>query len=152
MDNKDNKKMNLDVSGIINGQNGLFTLILIAVIIIQVFWFIKKGGISYQGHGLRIGANSKKLLIAELELGRALVDAIPVKPDDFELLHTVELLYNQIEKWIVINNITDDSYYIHTKQLIVRAIPNIDKLLEDSDKFTEVIINELVSLKKAYKE
>lgn len=138
------------ISNIINGSNGKFTLIFILIILVSLFYGISKGSISFSGHGLQVG-NGKQLLIAELDLGRALVDAIPVNPLDYELLHTVEVLYNQIERWIVINNITDSDFYIHTKQLIVRAIPNIDKLLDDPDKFTEIVIRELVSLKKSFK-
>ena len=139
------------LASILNGGNIIPILIFVALVLIGVYYVIKKGFIRFQAHGLLIG-NDKRLLIAELELGRALVDSIPVDNNDFELLHTVEMLYNQIEKWIVVNNITDAEWYVRNKQIIVRSIPNIYKILEDPDLFVNMTIKELVSLKKSWRQ
>ena len=118
--------MTIDLNGILNGQNGLFTLILVAVIVVQVFWFIKKGGISYQGHGITIGKvreNELRIVREEKQYMRSITDAtindIPKEIRDksfYRCKYVIEEYKNFLETLIEFNHLTKDEVYVNLKE------------------------------------
>lgn len=149
--------MNVDLNGILNGQNGLFTLILIAIIVIQVFWFIKKGGISYSGHGLNIGRtreNELRIIREQLQYMESVADAtindIPeeLKHGDkyYRSKYVIGKYKDLIERMIIYNHLTKDDVYVKLKS--EEAYNIVMKITDDAFFKTEQFKDYMMKLTK----
>jgi hypothetical protein len=135
---------------ILTSSNAVTSIVGFIIVIVLLAILSSLGLVSFKGNRLSIGKESddRKLLIDEMTLARAMVDCIPVEHDDWKKRVIVEDIYNKIQDWIVKNNIRNTPQYITAKQYAIKSIKNVFEVLEDPDSFVEVLINELVELKK----
>lgn len=145
-------------------SNGVWSLVLVAAVIILVAILIKKGVLSYKGHGLQIGETIPRELIRnQWELSQTTCEAqfVKIRPyceTDVEAKYLISKVNDIFQAAIVYNYMSTSENYIKAKQhLVLNSIrkrstnPHFQSLeFEDCcNKFTENLIKDLVRMKEA---
>lgn len=158
------------LAAIVNGNNGVFALIILSFVLLFVIIGIKKGLISFKGKGLNIGdhisgtSRIKQLqwdyLQAETEIAlRNLPEEYLQEPKKWRTHYVVGKYRDILEQAIIMNNIITDDEYIESKQAlaysaILKATVDPYFKSEDFRKFTfdltEKIIKQFYKIKTKY--
>ena len=106
-------------------SNGVWSLALVAAVIILVAILIKKGVLSYKGHGLQVGESNERTLITnqwsyattacEGQYNRIR----PYCKSDEHAKYVIARVEDVFQEMVVHNHITDDDVYIRCKQQLV---------------------------------
>lgn len=157
------------VSNLINGTNGLFVLGFLLILLIVGTVLIKKGILSFSGHGLSIGGDEqeRKIMRQQSEYLTMIADGtirdlpkhLVEGPSYYRSKYTISKFKDIFESAIMYNHITDDEEYIQLKQEIAYSM--ILKVTEDDffktsefknylNKLVEKIIKRFVKIRKAY--
>ena len=156
---------------IINGNNGIIVIILIGFVVVQLFWGIRKGKISFKGHGLSIGQtreNELRIVREQLQYTGHVIDGTFTKlPEQFQencyafkCKYWLSLLKDFIETMIIYNHIREDNIYVELKQ---ESAYNLMLSHVDNDPYwkspefrgliyntIEEIIKDLIKVRKTY--
>jgi len=159
------------ITKLVNGPNGTILILFIILVIINVIQGIRKGYISFMGHGLNINAaeNEAKIRRQQSEYLNMIADGtIRDLPKNFQegnsyyrSKYVISKFKDIFEMAIMYNHITDDEEYITLKQ--ETAYSMIMKVTEDDyfrspefkkylDDLVEKIIKRFVKIRKAYSE
>ena len=146
------------------GKSGLPVLVTVVVIILILMFAVKKGWVSFRGHGLEVGESKDRNLIRnQFEYVDAICNAKFVKlhehiKDEFLCKHIIDKVIDLFQLWVVVNNMSDDENYVRAKQALVYSA-----ILKRTDcpwvagedfkaccnKFVENLIRDLVRMKRA---
>ena len=160
------------IQEVLTSDNFWKSVIGIGVLVILFAVLVKKGLISFKGHGLNVGnTNEEELAIVRTqiqwceadcnnmlrELTNKLTEATYI--DEYRLKYTVEKVLDELIKIIIFNHITLEPTYIKLKQdLIWSVVSNINpeplwnNLEEIVKKRVEVAIRTLYEIRHFYNE
>jgi hypothetical protein len=155
------------VSEILTSSNIVPLLIGIGVVLLVLTILVKKGYISLDLKGVKIGIaeNERKIMRYQMEycslICTTFIDqqALPPGIDTYHVKWVNELLYDEMIKWIAYNHISDDRFYIENKQEIIWAIivAHTEKEFFHSEQLkkavtdeVEAIIKHLVEIRRFY--
>ena len=103
------------ISSIVNGNNGLSVIVFAIILIILFSVLVKKGVISINKGGVRIGSDERELTIVRnqsqwaylylMSLKGKLIDVEEPKRDDFFADVVLERCYDKVVEWITYNHI-----------------------------------------------
>lgn len=152
------------------GSNGIPVLIFAVFTIILIGILAKKGIISFEGKGLKLGDTiSSNSRIKQLQWGyvqaeteialRSLPNEYLEEPKKWRTHYVVGKYRDVLEQAIILNNIIEDDEYIESKQVL--AYSEILKATQDDyfktkefqeylNSLTSKIIKQLVKIKKRY--
>lgn len=117
------------LTDIINGQNGLVSLIVIAGIIAAIIYAFKCGKVSYKGHGLSVGETREselRIVREQMQYMERTVDSLFTKlPENFQVnecykyacKYWLSVLKDFLEVMIIYNHLREDNVYIELKQM-----------------------------------
>lgn len=154
-------------SNVLTSANLVPLLIGIGVVLLVLTILVKKGYVSLDYKGVKVGIaeNERKIMRQQMEycshICTTFIDQqnLPPDCDTYRIMWVNELLFDEMNKWICYNHISDDKFYIENKQEIIWAIivANTEKDFFHSDElkklvFDEVdrIIKHLVEIRKFY--
>jgi hypothetical protein len=155
------------VSEILTSSNIVPLLIGIGVVLLVLTILVKKGYISLDLKGVKIGIaeNERKIMRQQMEycshICTTFIDQQQLPPDcdTYRIMWVNELLFDEMCKWICYNHISDDRFYIENKQEIIWSIivANTEKDFFHSDGLKKVVTDEveriikhLVEIRKFY--
>lgn len=116
------------VAQIINGQNGIASLIFLLILVGVIYLAFKKGKIRYQGHGLSVGQTREselRIVREQMQYMERTVDGLFTKlPRDFQInecykykcKYWFSVLKDFLEVMIIYNHLREDNVYIELKQ------------------------------------
>lgn len=145
--------------------NGIWSLIAVIAIIVIFLIAIKKGILSFRGHGLSIGTADSEAKIRNMQqlYAKALFEGtISDLPEECEYYHkrfVISQCLDEVERMIRENHITDDDTYVETEYQIIYAIvlkyTTIDYFRKDGFKdylhdLVEKLVKQLVKIRKQY--
>lgn len=149
-------------------SNGVWSLILVAVVIIILLYAVKKGWIGGSIKGVKIGnkteAEVKIRSMQDLYAKSLLESTISFLPETCEYYHkrfVISECLDEVQRMIRENHITDDSVYIETEYAIVYNIVlkyTKDNYFRDEEfraylhGIMEKLIKQLVKIRKQYSE
>ena len=108
--------------------NGIWSLVAVIVIIVILLIAIKRGILSFHGHGLSVGTADSEAKIRNMQqlYAKALFEGtISDLPKECEYYHkrfVISQCLDEVERMIRENHITDDDTYIETEYQIIYAI------------------------------
>lgn len=123
--------MTVDVSSLLNGQNGVFILLSILLIFFIIIILLKKGFIKVKTNHVEIGKvedKERSLLRQQIEYAESACYGMKYKlPKDLGLeeyrtKYIIEKVYDEFIKIILFNHLSLDKGYIKTKQEIIRNV------------------------------
>ena len=144
-------------------SNGWISVVAVLLIVAGLLYFVKKGYISFKGHGLNIGETIPRELIRnQWELAQSTCEAqfVKIRPyceTDVEAKYLIAKVNDIFQSAIVYNYMSTSENYIKAKQHLVlnsikkrSADPHFQSLeFEDCcNKFTESLIRDLVRMKE----
>lgn len=147
-------------------SNGWISLAAIIVIIIIFLFAIKKGLISFNGKGLKVGeSNDRTLIRNQWEYANSSCEAqyVKIRPyckSDEEAKYLIARTEDVFQSAIIYNYMTEAEDYVKAKQaLVLQAIQkrsSNEHFFSDDFKsccyrFTENLIKDLVRMKRLYK-
>lgn len=152
---------------ILTSPSSIPILIGLGVLILLIIFLIKKGYISLDLKGIKVGVaeNERRIMRQQMEYCSLICTTfinqqkLPPECDEFHVKWVNELLFDEMVKWVCYNHITDDRFYIENKQEIIWAIivSNTEKDFFHSDQLkkavtdeVERIIKHLVEIRKFY--
>lgn len=153
------------IGNVLNGNNGLIVIALIAVLIVVLIYMSKKGGFSIHTNFMSLGGADRErevirhqvdtahaqILLAMEELGVA---------DDWHTKYIFERVYDKVVEWIMFNHITTHTLYVESKfmevynlcvmlgMVQIRENDNKDKL----KKWVKDLVEQLLHIRKYYTE
>ena len=108
--------------------NGIWSLLTVVFILIVLCLLVKKGILSFKGHGLMLGtadSEAKSRNMQQLFSKSLLESTIADLPKDCEYYHkrfVISQCLDEVERMIRENHITDDDTYIETEYQIIYSI------------------------------
>ena len=145
--------------------NGVWSLLTVVFIFIVLCIMIKKGILSFKGHGVVLGTADSEAKIRNMQqlYAKALFEGTENDmPKDCETYHrkfVISQCLDEVERMIRENHITDDDTYIETEYQIIYSIvlkyTVIDYFREDEFKtylhnLIEMLVKQLVKIRKQY--
>ena len=146
------------------GQNKAVLLFLAGIIAITCY-AIKKGILSFKGHGVSLGTADSEAKIRNMQqlyakaLFEGTVSDLPKECEYYHKRFVISQCLDEVERMIRENHITDDDTYIETEYQIIYAIvlkyTTIDYFREDGFKdylrdLVEKLVKQLVKIRKQY--
>lgn len=110
------------------GKDGLPVLITVVAIILILMFAVKKGWVSFKGHGVSIGTADSEAKIRNMQqlYAKSLFEGtITCLPEECEYYHkrfVISQCLDEVERMIRENHITDDDTYVETEYQIIYAI------------------------------
>lgn len=110
------------------GLSGLPVLILVLSVVLIVLFAVKKGWISFSGHGLNVGTAESESKIRNMQqlYAKALFEGtIADLPEECEYYHkrfVISQCLDEVERMIRENHISSDDTYIETEFQVIYAI------------------------------
>ncbi len=110
------------------GLSGLPVLILVLAVVLIVLFAIKKGWISFSGHGLSVGTAESESKIRNMQqlYAKALFESTMADlPEECEYYHkrfVISQCLDEVERMIRENHISSDDTYIETEFQVIYAI------------------------------
>ena len=155
------------VQTILTSPNSIVVLGATLLLVIIVTILVKKGLISLDLKGVKVGIaeNERKIMRYQMEycslICTTFIDQqkLPQGIDAYHVKWVNELLYDEMIKWIAYNHISDDLFYITNKQEIIWAIivAHTENAFFHSDELKKVVFDEvediikhLVEIRKFY--
>lgn len=145
--------------------NGVWSLLTVVFIFIVLCIMIKKGILSFKGHGVSLGTADSEAKIRNMQqlYAKSLFEGTENDmPKDCETYHrkfVISQCLDEVERMIRENHITDDDTYIETEYQIVYSIvlkyTSIDYFRQEVFKeylhdLVEKLIKQLVKIRKQY--
>ena len=146
-------------------ENGIWSLLTVVFIFLVLCLLVKKGIISFKGHGLTLGTADSESKIRNMQqlFSKSLFEStIADLPKECEYYHkrfVISQCLDEVERMIRENHISDDATYIETEFQIIYSIvlkyTTIDYFRQDSFKtylhnLIEKLVNQLVKIRKQY--
>lgn len=146
-------------------NNGIWSLLTVVFLFIVVCMMVKKGILSFKGHGVTLGTADSEAKIRNMQqlYAKALFEGTENDmPKDCETYHrkfVISQCLDEVERMIRENHITEDDTYIETEYQIIYAIvlkyTSIDYFRKDEFKtylhnLVEKLIKQLVKIRKQY--
>ena len=109
-------------------SSGLPVLILVLSVVLIVLFAVKKGWISFSGHGLNVGTAESESKIRNMQqlYAKALFEGtIADLPEECEYYHkrfVISQCLDEVERMIRENHISSDDTYIETEFQVIYAI------------------------------
>ena len=143
--------------------NGIWSLGTILVVIIILLFAVKKGWISFKGHGLSVGeTDERKLITNQWTYSKALCDSMynkirPYCDNDYHALYLIASVEDIMQDMVVHNHISSDDVYIRCKQqlvysAIIKRTSNehfqTPEFRQCCDKFVRDLIIDLYNMKQ----
>ena len=145
--------------------NGIWSLLTVVFIFLVLCLLVKKGILSFKGHGLTLGTADSESKIRNMQqlYAKSLFEGtVADLPKDCEYYHkrfVISQCLDEVERMIRENHITDDDIYIETEYQIIYSIilkhTTIDYFREDEFKtylhaLIEKLVKQLVKIRKQY--
>ena len=158
------------ISNVLNGKNAIPVIIFAVVAFILFGILVKKGIISINRGGVRIGTDERELTIVRNQSQWAYLyimsikgKVLPEKPTEIQLLiaeNILEKVYDNVVNWITYNHINSANTYIEIKQSEIKCLVYSQDKLEEEYKtqefanrmegwVKELILN-LIQIRKEY--
>lgn len=146
-------------------NNGIWSLLSVIFIFLILCLLVKKGILSFKGHGLTLGTADSESKIRNMQqlYAKSLFEGtVADLPKDCEYYHkrfVISQCLDEVERMIRENHITDDDTYIETEYQIIYSIvlkhTTIDYFREDEFKtylhnLIEKLVKQLVKIRKQY--
>ena len=143
----------------------VFTMVILILAIVVLFVVIKKGLLSFSGHGLSIGVAEKEAKIRTMQqvyaksLFESTIHSLPKECEYYHSRFVISQVLDEVERMIQQNHITTDEAYISTEQMIiyntVLKYTELDYFRNDKFKdylfdIVEECIKQLVKIRKQY--
>lgn len=159
------------IGNVLNGNNAIPVLIFAVLIFIALGILGKKGIISINKGGVRIGSDEKELTIVRnqsqwaylyiMSLKGKLLSLESPKREDFFADYVLERVYDKVVEWITYNHVSANNSYIEIKQseikCIVYSLPIQDEFktpefeVRMNGWVKEIILN-LIKIRKEYSD
>lgn len=145
--------------------NGIWSLLTVVFIFIVLCVLVKKGILSFKGHGLTLGTANSEAKIRNMQqlFSKSLFEStISDLPEECEYYHkrfVISQCLDEVERMIRENHISDDATYIETEYQIIYAIvlkyTTMDYFRQDGFKtylhsLIEKLVCQLVKIRKQY--
>lgn len=145
--------------------NGIWSLLTVVFIFIVLCIMIKKGTLTFKGHGLTLGTADSEAKIRNMQqlyaktLLEGTVADIPEECEYYHKRFVISQCLDEVERMIRENHITDDDTYIETEYQIIYAIvlkhTTIAYFRNDEFKtylhnLIEKLVKQLVKIRKQY--
>ena len=146
-------------------NNGIWSLLTVVFVFIVVCMMVKKGILTFKGHGITLGTADSESKIRNMQqlFSKSLFEGtIADLPKDCEYYHkrfVISQCLDEVERMIRENHITDDDTYIETEYQIIYSIilkhTTIDYFRKDDFKtylhdLIEKLVKQLVKIRKQY--
>lgn len=146
-------------------SNGWMSLATVLIIFVIICLMVKKGILSFKGHGVSLGTADSEAKIRNMQqlYAKALFEGtISDLPEECEYYHkrfVISQCLDEVERMIRENHITDDDTYVETEYQIIYAIvlkyTTIDYFRKDGFKdylhdLVEKLVKQLVKIRKQY--
>lgn len=119
------------IAGILTAlQNNWFALTVLLVLIGLITYGVRKGVVSFNGHGLKVGQDAAAIeskirnmqqVYAKALLGSTVAD-LPAECEKYHKLYVISECLDEVERMIRENHITSDETYIDTEYQIIYNI------------------------------
>lgn len=159
------------IGNVLNGNNAIPVLVFAVLIFIALGILGKKGIISINKCGVRIGSDEKELTIVRnqsqwaylyiMSLKGKLINLENPRRDDFFADYVLEKVYDKVVEWITYNHVSANNSYIEIKQSEVKCIVYSMPIQEEfkTPEFEtrmngwvkEIILN-LIKIRKEYSD
>ena len=145
--------------------NGIWSLLTVVFIFLVLCLLVKKGILSFKGHGLMLGTADSESKIRNMQqlFSKSLFEStIADLPEECEYYHkrfVISQCLDEVERMIRENHISDDATYVETEYQIIYAIvlkyTTIDYFRQDGFKtylhnLIEKLVIQLVKIRKQY--
>ena len=146
-------------------SNGIWSLLTVIAIFVILCIMVKKGILSFKGHGLTLGAAESESKIRNMQqlFSKSLFEStISDLPEECEYYHkrfVISQCLDEVDRMIRENHISDDATYIETEYQIIYAIvlkyTTMDYFRQDGFKtylhnLIEKLVCQLVKIRKQY--
>lgn len=146
-------------------NNGIWSLLTVVFVFIVVCMMVKKGTLTFKGHGITLGTADSESKIRNMQqlFSKSLFEGtIADLPKDCEYYHkrfVISQCLDEVERMIRENHISDDATYIETEYQIIYAIvlkyTTLDYFRQDGFKtylhnLIEKLVIQLVKIRKQY--
>ena len=146
-------------------NNGIWSLLTVVFIFIVLCRMIKKGTLTFKGHGVTLGTAESEAKIRNMQqlyaktLFEGTIADIPEECEYYHKRFVISQCLDEVERMIRENHITDDGTYIETEYQIIYAIvlkhTTIDYFRKDKFKtylhdLIEKLVKQLVKIRKQY--
>lgn len=146
-------------------SNGIWSLLTVVFVFIVLCIMVKKGILSFKGHGVTLGTADSEAKIRNMQqlYAKALFEGTENDmPKDCETYHrkfVIGQCLDEVERMIRENHITEDDTYIETEYQIIYSIvlkyTVIDYFRKDEFKtylhdLIEKLVKQLVKIRKQY--
>ena len=148
-------------------SNGLWSLLTVVLIIGLVAYLIKKGVISFNGHGLSVGTAASEAKVRNMQqlfahsLFESTLTDLPKECEYYRSRFIISKCLDEVERMIRENHITSDNVYIETEYTIIYSIvrkyseldyfrtPEFEDYLH---QLVEKLVKQLERIRKTYGE
>ena len=146
-------------------SNGIWSLLTVVFVFIVLYVMVKKGTLTFKGHGVTLGTAESEAKIRNMQqlYAKTLLEGtIADIPEECEYYHkrfVISQCLDEVERLIRENHITDDDTYIETEYQIIYAIilkhTTTDYFRKDKFKaylhdLIERLVKQLVKIRKQY--
>lgn len=153
------------LSNILTSNNAIPVMVFALVVIIIGLVMVKKGTLSFNGKGVKIGAadNERAIIRAQFEFIQAYLmqfsQSFPKDLDEYRLKYVMARIERELIKMITFNHISDNIEYIRMKQDVIygEILRRTDSPYFRSDGFKEAcnkgvedIIKRLLQIRKGF--
>lgn len=159
------------IGNVLNGNNAIPVLVFAVLIFIAFGILGKKGIISINKGGVRIGSDEKELTIVRnqsqwaylyiMSLKGKLINLENPRREDFFAEYVLERVYDKVVEWITYNHVSANNSYIEIKQSEVKCIVYSMPIQEEfktpefetrMNGWTKEIILNLIKIRKEYSD
>ena len=141
--------------------NGIWSLLTVVFVFIVLSIMVKKGILSFKGHGVSLGTADSEAKIRNMQqlYAKALFEGTEGDmPKDCEMYHrkfVISQCLDEVERMIRENHITEDDTYIETEYQIIYSIvlkyTTIAYFKQDTFKeYLHNLVKQLVKIRKQY--
>lgn len=156
------------IEKVLNGENTVAILIVIAVIVVVCVLLVKNNYLNINTSSLKIGADEKERAVLRQQNewvstyihGLALVIQTKFKGlDEIKTRLILEYVYDEIITWIMFNHISRSEMYLMVKQERIRGVvfsnatsPIVkeERFCIAMDQWVKEVINRLVDIREYY--
>lgn len=160
------------ISNVLNGANGVLAIIVMFLIILLIVILGKHGLIHIHTKNFKFGIEERERTVLREQCdyahtfirglsSKVIAENVELKYGGYFAKYVLELVYDEVVRWITFNHINTSEAYVHSKQSKIASLvygmgvlpefktPEFKKRI---DRWTEELINELVRLRQIYSE
>ena len=146
-------------------SNGIWSLLTVVFVFIVLYIMVKKGTLTFKGHGVTLGTADSEAKIRNMQqlyaktLFEGTIADIPEECEYYHKRFVISQCLDEVERMIRENHITDDDTYIETEYQIIYSIvlkhTVTDYFRKDNFKaylhdLVERLVKQLVKIRKQY--